>query len=190
MRPRKKLTPTQIIERSPADLERGWNKKPCRQPVRASYKEKKSSAYIRIPKKGETMQIHQHIHEAEERQFVLPSPVDIRRRRTRPKVTEVIAIREAGQVAGYTFAKIRNPKKTRKLKKFTKVRKMPRSFLKYLSSHEEPLVGQAQKEQFAENIRKAAKKIDKAGLKLRFVANKNAGFFFDPRRMQFVRRRK
>ena len=121
----------------------------------------------------------------------MPSPSDIRRIRTSPRVTRVIAIKERRAVAGYTFAKVRDAGKTGKLRKFVKRGELPKSYRRYLTAPEKkPMEHPELEERLARMTRKSAEKMDKAGLKLRFVANRNAGFVFDRDRMRFVRLKK
>lgn len=127
--PRTRERPTAIIEKSPVTKERLWYKQPRRALVKASTKEKRIGTVSRAPKKEETLDVHTHNHAQNERLFVLPSRTDLKDMLDTPKLTSAIAIRRGKPVAGYTFVKIRRPKKTHKLEKF--VKREPSSYLKY-----------------------------------------------------------
>ncbi len=117
----KYFTPTQIIERAPADRERLWFKKPGGILRRASsnrHEESNSvgSVFLKedniLPKPNETMHIHNHPNLDRQRLVVLPSFSDIVSEINQskyvggPSKTSVIAIKEGDKVAGYTFFKI------------------------------------------------------------------------------------
>ncbi len=186
MPPRIRPRPTARVERSPVTRETGWYKRPLKPLVNATVKEKPNKVILRAPKSGEMLQVHTHNHIPNERQFVLPSTVDLKGNLNFPKQTTAIAIREGKPVLGYTFVKMRRPKKTRKLKKL--IRREPRPYLKYQNRPNTPFTGSKDQKKFTKQIRKSVKRMEKAGVKLRFVANRKRGYVFDPKTMQFVRK--
>ncbi|MBI4210475.1 MAG: hypothetical protein HY544_03150 [Candidatus Diapherotrites archaeon] len=187
MPPRIRPSPTARVEMSPSHREVLWYKRPREALVKASIKEKTAEVTTaRLPKKKETLQVHTHNHARNERQFVLPSTTDLKWILGHPKKTIAIAVREGKPALGYTFVKMRRPNKTRKLKKL--VNREPRPYLKYQSQPSTPFSDPKDQKKFTKQIRKSVNKMEKAGLKLRFVANRKREYVFDPKTMQFVRK--
>lgn len=204
-----KGTPTQVIRRAPVNVERVWAKRPRGKLIRLSHEltETRGAVGSRRTIKGEKMKIHTHLSVGGKLSNPLPSVADLGnfyRERKNLRVS-VIAAKDkmnkgVSEVMGYTFikrkkgtkaflnqwelSKIKTSRNIKPLaKKFPAIAKYAKATTRREFINKD---GTLNEKLFRERFIAAQREVEKAGFKLRFVPNKNAGYSWDGSR--FVKR--
>lgn len=192
-------TPTQAIRRAPHNVERAWAKRPRGRLIRISdgLTEKRGKVGSRKIESGEKMKIHTHLSLGAGLTNSLPSIADLgnfHRERKNARVS-IIAAKEQqkngiSEVMGYTFIKrkkgtkaflnqwrLSRIKTSRNLKPLLKRHPAIARYAQAVARGEFiNKDGSLNEKLFKEKFIAAQREVEKAGFKLRFVPNKNAGY--------------
>lgn len=194
-------TPTQGIRRAPHNVERTWAKRPRGKLIRLSDEltEKRGRVGSRRTRKGEKMKLHTHVPlwKGVGVTNSLPSVADLGNlhRERRNVRTSVIAAKDqqregVSEVMGYTFIKrkkgtkaflnqwkLSRIKTSRNLKPLIKRHPAIARYAQAVARGEfVNKDGSLNEKLFKEKFIAAQREVEKAGFKLRFVPNKNAGY--------------